>query len=771
MPALFNIDRKTTGSLIVAMLAVCALGTSCSEELGVEHFQQTDQMSFNVSISNKWNIAKTRSATQSGRTVTSTKIENSDLWLITTVEANPDTTLFERPKAETRATPYDPTGSSESLNPLDNFGVYAWVYTGEDWSNAQNKQLYINGDKVEPSESGNLWSTENARFWPDDAYKMRFFAYAPHTLTNTQHNTRTINLNGGTPIIEYTTALNARNQEDLLVALDQPTKEGLLDLTQVDGGYKQPLGLEFRHILTAVNVRASDALGRTITSIKFTGIKQKGTYNHLDGSWTTESDSESEFVCDRLGSDGTGVNLAETTTETPADVIADGDGTTFMMIPQELGSNAKIEVTLSDGTKSKTLTAPLTGKWQAGARVTYIIEFEEANCYILKPTNRETIYKIPIKERINKFWKDLLGYTEPIDGKSGWTAEVIWQDYNQQIITFCDASGEDEKTTREYTGEAFYVKTIEKLKGNDGANVLVGIRKSGEPTYLWSWHLWITCYDPDDPATLPSIVEQDMGIMTRSLGALHEDDYWKDAGLYYQFGRKDPFPADDAEGTHVYGVNGQEKTLKYTSTKTYDPTKDKVIDQNIILAEGPTTISNAVQNPHTFYYFGNGNVDWVEEGKWSNKPWNNPFATSANDYSKGLFDPCPPGWKVPRNGTWERFKDTDTGKFDVIAIKDKKGLIRRYEIKNKGTKEKVASYPCIGARNHDQGTIRTVDVVMNSWSSTPCEADDGTRAANYFRIGGGGSEEHHLKIIVDHIERGDRGFGFPVRCVKDDKNR
>ena len=367
MPSLFNIDRKTTSSLIVAVLAVCALGTSCSEEFEGERFQQTDQMSFDVSISNKWNIAKTRSAEQNGRTVTSEKIENSDLWLITTVEANPDTTLFEQPKTGTRATPYDPTGSSESLNPLDNFGVYAWVYTGEDWSNAQNKQLYINGDKV--TRNGEVWDFKPSRFWPGDDYKMRFFAYAPHELTNSE-NTWNIGLDNGNPIINYTTAPDARNQEDLLVALDQPTKEDLENLTEVEGNYNRPLGLEFRHILTAVNVQASDALGRTITSIKFTGIKQSGTCKLENGGWIWEAtDGAVEISCNGLNKDLAG------STDTPFDVINDAEGTTFMMIPQEL-EGAKIHVTLSDNTE---LSAPLTGKWEMGTRVIYKISLTEEN--------------------------------------------------------------------------------------------------------------------------------------------------------------------------------------------------------------------------------------------------------------------------------------------------------------------------------------------------------------------------------------------------------
>lgn len=480
MPSLFNIDRKTTSSLIVAVLAVCALGTSCSEEFEGERFQQTDRMSFDVSISNKWNIAKTRSAEQNGRTVTSEKIENSDLWLITTVEDNPDTTLFERPKVETRATPYDFTGISEPLNPLDNFGVYAWTYTGEDWENAADKSLYINGDEVTSNESSNLWSTKDVRYWPGNDYKMRFFAYAPHKLTKNE-NSLTIDPNNCTPIIKYTTAPNARNQEDLLVALDQPIKEGLLNLTQVEGNYNRPLGLEFRHILTAVNVQASDALGRTITSIKFTGIKQSGTYKLENGEWVLEpTDGAVEISCDNLEK-----NLTSST-DSPVDVIADKDGTTFMMIPQEL-TDAKIEVTLSDGTKSETLTATLTNTWQVGTRVTYKISLTEWEYeFDVKPlrtsftyagtTESTPLFEVKSYRRRGESETEQVGYTVEYSIDDGeWTDDPsavfsgLTSSKNDGVFTYSAAVN-----AQVNSAENFHTIT---LKGN----LPLGDKKNDEP--------------------------------------------------------------------------------------------------------------------------------------------------------------------------------------------------------------------------------------------------------------------------------------------------
>ncbi len=355
MPALFNISRKTGSSLIVAMLAVLVSGTSCSEDSLVNDLQGKDRMSFDVSVSDKWDIVKTRSTGQ-GKTITSKKMENSDLWLITTVENNCDTTLFDAPKGQTRATPYAPTddeGNNDSR--LQDFGVYAWTYTGDDWDNATNKKLYIGGDKV--TRSGEVWAFNPSRFWPGDAYRMKFFAYAPHSFAN--GNEMSIVENGGKPVITYTTALDARDQQDLLATTE---------LTDAVGDYNQTLPLKhFRHLLTAVNVKASDNLGRTITSIKFSGIKQSGTYTLGDIEWDPTG-NDIEISCTGLEKP-----LGETVTE----IITDDEGTTFMMIPQSL-ENAKIEVTLKNAKgNEETLSASLLGEWKMGERVVYTLSLTD----------------------------------------------------------------------------------------------------------------------------------------------------------------------------------------------------------------------------------------------------------------------------------------------------------------------------------------------------------------------------------------------------------
>jgi hypothetical protein len=88
------------------------------------------------------------------------------------------------------------------------------------------------------------------------------------------------------------------------------------------------------------------------------------------------------------------------------------------------------------------------------------------------------------------------------------------------------------------------------------------------------------------------------------------------SGLYYQWGRKDPFYID---------ING-------VSQFVTDTTKNLYINY----------LDSAIQHPNTFYAVPttSTNYDWIGSGQ-NNNMW------STVDGRKGPFDPCPFGWRLP----------------------------------------------------------------------------------------------------------------------------
>ncbi len=629
----------------------------------------------------------------------------SGLYLRTTVEPM---------QPVTRAVPDDFRG----------FGVFAYM----------NDALFMNN--VEVTKNGENWEY-NTMYWPTGTYTMKFFAYAPYK--------KGFNIPvGGTISYDIT-----ESQYDLMAAT--PKEYNVTPSTT-----HEKVSFEFEHLLTRVAVKTAygPAADTKITSITFSNISTSGTY-------TSDGDNKGWSL----------VNTSAAPSITP--YSQSESEVVFMMLPQDL-TNAKITVELESGGNTKELSAPLSATpWNKGESILYTVSSAGletwngavANCYMLEPTEEETIYRIPIKERINRFWGDKdLGNDDAklIGNDTEWTAEVIWQDYPDQIITFCDASGAIESDTwTSKGGEAFYVKTTKKSDGTYlGGNVLVGIKlatESGYNNYLWSWHLWITDYSPDEaPSTgitdyvqnvtggavhrydgkcWKSDVYKNKYMMDRNLGAIKatsEAALEETCGMYYEFGRKDPLPM---------------------MTKI-DNTFSKI--KSIANVGNAVPLSTSVKNPCTFYYE-------EEPGKWDeNFPndgvkWRSPLDSGGK---KSIFDPSPPGWRVPSREVWEGGSIPITGNVKVEGGGEGKG---------KGVKIKygdtvVAFYPFSGiAPPQEKGKLSEVGTTAYCWSQDPLSKLQEGKYVQGF----------DLRIDIKTLSMPDddpasrHAHGEPVRCIRD----
>lgn len=181
----------------------------------------------------------------------------------------------------------------------------------------------------------------------------------------------------------------------------------------------------------------------------------------------------------------------------------------------------------------------------------------------------------------------------------------------------------------------------EPKKGNA---VIAALDADGK--VVWSWHIWIT----DTPQVITS--SKNYNYMDRNLGAISTSSDGvvptTDAeaiglyGLYYQWGRKDPFPGPlkyDQDGgqsmriTPVYNTFGE----KVTSLGNYIFNQGETIVQSI---EKPM---HYFLNPSSPYYNHNWTSDkidflWGEE----------VIGTGGSSYyQKSIYDPCPYGYHVP----------------------------------------------------------------------------------------------------------------------------
>lgn len=168
-------------------------------------------------------------------------------------------------------------------------------------------------------------------------------------------------------------------------------------------------------------------------------------------------------------------------------------------------------------------------------------------------------------------------------------------------------------------------------------NALIGAYNADDEL-IWSWHIWATDYDPETDA----VSFNGYTLMNRNLGALANDNSTTDKilasyGLYYQWGRKDPFigpstyQGSKGDGASMYTGTGSRVLLKVQESSAETG-----------------TMEYAVQNPLVFITgVDESDYDWLWSGR-SDALW----SADNNVGSKSVNDPCPYGWRVAPSGAF-----------------------------------------------------------------------------------------------------------------------
>jgi hypothetical protein len=187
---------------------------------------------------------------------------------------------------------------------------------------------------------------------------------------------------------------------------------------------------------------------------------------------------------------------------------------------------------------------------------------------------------------------------------------IVWQDFDLIDLAATKVEG---------NGNQAMVTVKVKDNASSRGNAVVAIYKNNDPTdIVWSYHIWIPRY-AENPTTTTYTTETGGAVfMDRNLGATFAGTgYDRGTGLFYQWGRKDPFPDTGNAGDE------QEGGGKFTST----PIESSSIG----------TIPYTIAHPGEFIY-GQTNGDWL---------WYNDEDIWGHGGKKTIYDPCPSGWRVP----------------------------------------------------------------------------------------------------------------------------
>ena len=245
---------------------------------------------------------------------------------------------------------------------------------------------------------------------------------------------------------------------------------------------------------------------------------------------------------------------------------------------------------------------------------------EEANTYILQPGGK-TVF-IPVSQANRPRAEDNI----PSIGEADvLTAEVIWTDVKGAVSKkgmASDAAVQDIRVIG-VGNKAF----LQISSGTEAGNVIVAVKK--EDVIVWSWHIWVTDYDPgkaDGQKTMNGYV-----FMDRNLGAINvTPGDIQGNGLFYQWGRKDGFP-----GSGDFTSNG---IANYSWRKPVYYADGTLVPTDTQRQSGGTapTLQTVVQNPVKIY-MPTGN-------RWSSETY--PAMWGAGS-GKSVYDPCPAGWRIP----------------------------------------------------------------------------------------------------------------------------
>lgn len=382
MTALLKITYKA-GALLMAACAGLIVCSSCTDEEFMKGSGKTDKLSFGVSISDKWNAGPTtRSTENNGPKYEAYKFDNSDMWIIASEEEGIENPAFSETQMQTRGIPVESAVKLASVH--KGFGVYAYAWKDEE--NETDAQLYINKEKIEAlnsEEETGIWTAQSQHFWPTVGYRLKFYAFAPYdmvTLTSTKDNG--LNLTHDVPSF-------SNQQKDLLWALPQGGQSGIYKAEE-----HAKVQLDFRHILTAVKIRAGKDVTGKITKVSISGVYGKGTLKASDINLTSTDRNDKEE--DKVGIGENKWNLdkkSKRTDENPFSTFNDwegidldntvkgSDGTamvvdneaTFMMLPQELEASATLEITFANGTKLSGSIGGDKKQWKMGHTYVYTI--------------------------------------------------------------------------------------------------------------------------------------------------------------------------------------------------------------------------------------------------------------------------------------------------------------------------------------------------------------------------------------------------------------
>ena len=306
----------------------------------------------------------------------------------------------------------------------------------------------------------------------------------------------------------------------------------------------------------------------------------------------------------------------------------------------------------------------------------------EANTYMLKAGAKQGIF-IPVS-RVNtayEYYKKLLDHDAVLSDKQGlpgskedfmlnkldadddWRVNIVWTDIKEAGgHNDIEKAGLSELSEQGGSGPGSYIYV---KPGQTPGNVLIEIKSGkikGNPT-LWSWHIWIVDKYPTvlDVASQGGDGPKTVQLMSHLLGAYervqsqYSADAYREFGMQYQWGRKDPFPAHDVRVNKNF-YDGSGKLFDFLweqrgNDVDYGKTDAQQARGAALTMKQSIEHPNAIVSHQSFWLyecFPHRFVSYFKDRWVFLYPWNQPSRTGNPEDvgGKTVFDPSPYGFRI-----------------------------------------------------------------------------------------------------------------------------
>lgn len=297
------------------------------------------------------------------------------------------------------------------------------------------------------TKTGTNWVPSKVYYWPGSNRQLRFLAWAP-----TDASFQSVPNNPNATTLQYTTPAEAKNQRDIVAATTGFISNPSNDATCT------PVGLQFKHLCTAVIIKTGEQMtAGTIKSVSLKGVKNSGTYDMVSSVWTLNNSTDDFTISPNQA----------TTSTTPNGTNLNAGESTFMLLPQTLGADSKLEVAFHDNIsgRDRILSASLNGaEWPMGKTVTYRLSITPE--YELNIDNVSEIvdayYVIePIKIRLSN-----------LESNTKWTlsAKIDGEKYNGIDVSVLLDNPEDGALS--VAKQGFWIDKYVAIKRNDNGEII-----------------------------------------------------------------------------------------------------------------------------------------------------------------------------------------------------------------------------------------------------------------------------------------------------------